>query len=157
MQSWPPNVAPWSVKVAVVFSGTGILRDLCTTNIASVLLTPQCLFATSLITIGIFNWIRVSMFNHTLCNEQTRYLRPRINIITTTYSNIFNFSVCLNIRLYQAPPRSIQILDGVTIVPGSLVVKPVFYSHCYADESDLDPYFLNKYSSLKNQFITAIS
>ena len=49
------------------------------------------------------------------------------------------------------------MLDGATIVPGSLVVKPVFYSHCYADESDLDPYFLNKYSVLKNQFITEIS
>ena len=31
------------------------------------------------------------------------------------------------------------VLDGATIVPGNLVVKPVFYSHCYADESDLDP------------------
>ena len=53
-------------------------------------------------------------------------------------------------------PKEYKVLYGATIVPGSLVVKPVFYSHCYADESDLDPYFLNKYSSLKNQFITAV-
>ena len=49
------------------------------------------------------------------------------------------------------------MLDGDIVVPGSLVVKPVFYSDWYADDSDPDPYFLNKYSSLKNQFITAIS
>ena len=54
-------------------------------------------------------------------------------------------------------PRSIKMLDGATVVPGSFVVKPVFYSHCYADDSDLDPYFLNNNSSLKNQYITATS
>ena len=53
--------------------------------------------------------------------------------------------------------KEYEVLDGGTSVPGSLVVKPVFYLHCYADKSDLDPFFLNKYSSLKNQFITAIS
>ena len=57
----------------------------------------------------------------------------------------------------EGQARRIKMLDGATVVPGSLVVKPVFYSHCYADESDLDLYFLSKYSSLKNKFITVIS
>ena len=28
--------------------------------------------------------------------------------------------------------KEFRLLDAGTIVPGSLVVKPVFYSHCYA-------------------------
>ena len=45
--------------------------------------------------------------------------------------------------------KEYKVLDGAIIVPGTLIVKPVFYSLCcYADEADLDPYFLNKYSLL---------
>ena len=41
--------------------------------------------------------------------------------------------IALQISLIYVSPKEYKVLDGATVVPGSLVVKPVFYSHCYAD------------------------
>ena len=58
----------------------------------------------------------------------------QIHVYDGMWHTLGNELYTLTIKIRKdSNPRRIKMLDGATVVPGSLVVKPVFYSHCYAD------------------------
>ena len=67
--------------------------------------------------------------------QGAQFAREHINKSTFFPNNRFTLGANFVYKVVRKAvnARSIKMLDGATVVPGSLVVKPVFYSHCYPD------------------------